>query len=156
VSRRLTFSLALIALACSSCQRDKSDATPVATVRHFLEAMERSSEEAGALREAYLLLDSGAHAALAERATRAQSLSGRAYEPWQMLAQGRFRLRFPISRGGMHERIQGERATVHVSGDKPERQVDVSLVREQGHWRIVLPIPTLRSETGATTHPHDG
>jgi hypothetical protein len=146
----------VFALASVACERSARDESPVATVRHFLEVMDRSAEEESALREAYRLVDASARAALARRAERAATLSGRSYEPWQMLAQGRFRLRFaPASRGGMRERIDGERAVVTVIGEKPGQRADVPLVREQGHWRIQLAIPALRN-SGSGPRQGDG
>jgi hypothetical protein len=60
-------------------------------------------------------------------------------EPWQMLAQGRFRLRFsPASRRGMKETIKGDQATVTVTGNGPGERADVPLVRENGQWRLQL------------------
>jgi hypothetical protein len=56
-----------------------------------------------------------------------------------MLAQGRFRLRFsPSSRRGMKEAINGDRATVTVTGTRPDERAEVPLVREQGQWRVSL------------------
>ena len=131
----------------AGCGRAARDDSPVATVRHFLEVMERSAEEEGALQDAYELLDSGAQAALSRRAERATALSGRAFKPWQMLARGRFGLRFaPASPGGMHERITGDRAVVTVAGTKPGQHAEVPLVREQGKWRVALVLPPMRNE----------
>ena len=110
--------------------------------------MSRSADDEGALREAYRLVGASARAALARRAERATALSGRAYEPWQMLAQGRFRLRFsPASRGGMRERVEGDHAVVTVTGEQPGQHAEVLLVREHGHWRVELSIPPLRSDS---------
>ena len=130
------------------CGRASEPATPAAVVRHFLDVMERSATDDAALVEAYELLDQSAQRALATRATRARALSGQSFEPWQMLAQGRFRLRFAHSRGGMRERIDGERAVVVVSGGGNQR-AEVPLVREQGRWRIQLVLPPMRSDVPA-------
>jgi len=139
--------------AAASCGGSPVDESPVQTVRHFLELMERGAADEAALREAYRLLDASARKALAERAERAGTLARRRYEPWQMLAQGRFRLLFaPASPGGMREHVTGERALVTVTGAKKGERAEVPLVREQGRWRIVLPIPKMRSEA----RPADG
>jgi hypothetical protein len=136
------------ALAAAGCGRGESDDSPVVTVRHFLEVMERSGDEESALSDAYRLLDQAAQSALTRRAERASMLSGRAYKPWQMLVRGRFGLRFaPSSPGGMHERITGARALVTVTGDKPGERAEVPLVREQGKWRIQLVLPAMRNES---------
>jgi hypothetical protein len=135
----------LWAVACPGCGDGSSEPkSPVATVRHFLAMMDRSAADEAALEDAYRLLDAGARKALDERAERASTLAGRRYEGWQMLSQGRFRLRFaPASPGGMRERVQGDRALVTVSGAKGQR-AEVLLVLEQGRWRIALPIPPMR------------
>lgn len=139
---------AAIALA-AGCGGDGDVRSPTATVRHFLEVMDRSAADDAALREAYHMLDASARAALAARAERATTLAGRRYEPWQMLSQGRYRQRFaPASPRGMRERVQGDRAVVTVSGRRPEERAEVSLVREEGHWRIVLAIPPMRGREG--------
>ena len=134
-----------VLLACGiACGRSALPETPVEVVRQFLEAMKHSADDESALVEAYGLLDQNAQRALTARATRARALSGQAYEPWQMLAQGRFRLHFE-ARGAMRERIDGERAVVVVNGAHDKR-AEVPLVREQGRWRIQLVLPAMRSD----------
>jgi hypothetical protein len=108
--------------------------------------MDRSATDEAALKEAYQLLDRAAQQGLTERAERATTLAGRRYEPWQMLSQGRYRQRFAATApGGMRERVQGERAVVTVRGRRPEDRAEVTLVREQGRWRIVLAFPPMRT-----------
>jgi hypothetical protein len=132
-------------LAAAGCGR--SGDSPVAAVRHFLEVMERSRDQGPALREAFHLLDASAQGALIRRAERASTLSGRPYEPYQMLAQGRFVLRFtPTSPRGMTERVQGDRAVVTVTGPQRSDRAEIPLVREGGRWRIQLAIPPMRNE----------
>ena len=115
--------------------------SPTDTVRGFLAAMDRSAGDARQLREAYALLDAQAQGSLRTHAHKAETLTGRTFEPWEMLAQGRFRLRFaPAKRRGMHERIDGTSAVVVVVGDAGEK-AEVPLVREGGGWRIRLAIP---------------
>lgn len=134
----------VLALACSA----EAPETPTETVRAFLDAMDRSASDARELARAYGLLDEGARSELRRRAHKAETLTGRAFEPWEMLAQGRFRLRFaPAPRGGMRERQEGEQAVVVVTGAEGER-AEVPLVREAGRWRIRLPIPTLGEAAG--------
>ena len=123
------------------------DDDPVATVRSFLELMDRSSSDERALAEAHALLDRRARKALQARADRARALSGRSFEPWQMLTQGRFRLRFvPVSPGGLRARVEGQRAVVVASGAQPGERAEIPLVREDDGWRIELALPALRSE----------
>jgi hypothetical protein len=139
--------LLLFALLLPACGRPELDDDPVTTVRSFLDLMERSGADEAALSEAYTLLDRSAQQALRARAERARSLSGRSFEPWQMLAQGRFRLRFAlVSPGGLRARVQGARATVVATGQRPGERAEIPLVREGDAWRIVLSLPPLRSE----------
>src|SRR5687768_3828458 len=140
---------ALLYAALQACGGSSDEKSPVETVRHFLEVMDRSAADEAALKDAYRLLDRSARKALGDRAERASTLAGRRFEAWQMLSQGRFRLRFaPASPGGMRERVQGDRALVTVSGTQGQR-AEVLLRLEQGRWRIALPIPALRSEPRA-------
>jgi len=131
------------------CGRSRG-ATPIETVRKFVDAVGRGPEEESALREAYGLIDASARAELARRAERAASLSGRGFEPWQMLVRGRFRLHFAAAaRGGMRERIDGDHAVVTVS-DKAGQRAEVPLLREQGHWRIQLLLPPMQGAREGT------
>ena len=136
----LCFGLAVASFAgCSSSAGPVAQRSPSEVLRQFLAAMDRSASDARALRTAYELLASPAQRALEARAARVKSLAGQQLEPWQMLAQGRFRLRFsPASRRGMRETIQGDRATVTVAGAGPGERAEVPLVRENGRWRLSL------------------
>jgi len=141
--------VAAMGLGCSlavGCSDPPTDETPSGTVRLFLEAMDRSSWDSSALEEAFSLLAPQARTALAERAKKAASLSGQELEPWDMIAQGRYRLRFaPRGGDGLREQIDGDQAVVTVVGG-PVQRADVPLVREGDRWRIVLDVPAL-SET---------
>ena len=152
---RSFFALALpCALLAAGCAAGASDDAPVQTVRHFLDLMERGDSDEAALADAYALIDRGAQQALRGRADRARSLSGRSFEPWQMLAQGRFRLRFsPVAPGGLRARVQGERAVVVAVGSKPGERAEIPLLREAGVWRIELKLPPVRSESLADGRP---
>jgi hypothetical protein len=135
-------------LLLAACGGERVDRTPIETVRHFIEVMDRSDEDDAALKEAFRLLDAGARKALTQRADRVRTLSLQPYEPWQMLVPGRFRLRFaPSSPGGMRERVDGDRAVVTVVGRAAGERADVQLVREQGHWRIALAVPAVHRDT---------
>jgi hypothetical protein len=136
----LCFALSVAALAgCSSQAGLVAQRSPSEVLRQFLAAMDRSASDDGALRTAYELLASPAQKSLEARAARVKSLAGQSLEPWQMLAQGRFRLRFsPASRRGMRETINGDRATVTVTGNGPDERAEVPLVREHGQWRLSL------------------
>jgi hypothetical protein len=134
----LALSVALFA-GCSSLTGSAAQRSPTEVVRQFLDAMTQSVSDERALRTAYELLASPAQKSLEARAARVKSLAGQSLEPWQMLAQGRFRLRFsPASRRGMRETINGDRATVTVTGTGPDERAEVPLVREHGQWRLSL------------------
>jgi hypothetical protein len=116
--------------------------------------MDRSSWDQSALKEAFHLLEADARAALSERAREVPSLSGRELEPWDMIAQGRYRLRFaPRPGDGLREVIDasGDRATVTVLGADPDDRAAVPLVRERGRWRIALAVPNA-TDPAPTSH----
>lgn len=137
--------LCTLAVACATEQTG-----PVETLESFLELMDESTTNVESLRAAYELLDDGARRALGHRAHKAQTLSGRTYEPWEMLAQGRFRLRFaPAVRGGMRAELDGDRATVMVRDEGGELRARVPLVREAEGWRISLAIPPMSDASAA-------
>ena len=104
------------ALALASCSAEPTASTPTGALQLFLDAMERSSSDETALEEAYRLLDRGAKAELGKRASLATSLSQRTFEPWEMLPQGRFRLRFRPRRMRVIDGPGDGKATVVVTG----------------------------------------
>lgn len=139
--RRLAVALA-IAVACAfsaACTRSAPDATPEGAVRLFVDRMESSSDDPRAMREAYQLLGPHARANLKERAERASRGQGRRYEPWEMLAEGRFALKFRPK--AMSARVAGDEATVDVRGDAPEERASVHCTHESGGWRIEPDLP---------------
>lgn len=145
--------LAIVLLTLGlGCGRGGGDHSPSATLTQFLEAMERSSVDSGALREAYGLLDARAREALSHRAQLAQNLAGREFEPWDMLAQGRFRLRFdPTAR--MRAKVDGDRAVITVESASGEQSAQIQTVREDGSWRIRLEVPPPRRTQPLPTAP---
>ena len=138
--------LAVVVLA--GCTRPAPDATPEGAVRAWLDRMEASDDDAHAIREAYGLLGPAAHANLEERAERASRLEGHRVEPWDMLAEGRFGLKFrPKS---MVSHVQGDVATVAVTGEEPlTEHALVHCARAPGSpaaWRVepeLPPVPSL-------------
>jgi hypothetical protein len=122
-----------------ACSGEGVQASPTEVLRQFLAAMDQGAADEDALRGAYELLATPAQRSLQARADRAKTLAGQSFEPWQLLAQGRFRLRFsPAPRRGMRERIDGDNATVTVTGHATHERAEVQLVRERGGWRVVL------------------
>lgn len=133
--------LGLAAVLLAGCGEEPSDETPEGALRVFLDAMDRSQWEQQALREALELLSPAARHALEQRADRASALAGRDMEGWEMLAQGRFRLRFaPKRRGGMKAREHEGSAVVVVRGERGQR-AEVPMVERDGQWRVDLRLP---------------
>ena len=97
----------------------------------FLDAMERSAWDAQARQEAFELIDEASREELRARARRVESLGRGGIEPWEMFAQGTFRLRWPVR-------------SLHADGDivtalGPEGMSTTIAVREEeGRWRVVL------------------
>lgn len=136
-----------------ACSRPAPDATPEGAVHLWLDRMEASGEDRRAAREAYALLGPKARANLEERAARASRVQGRTVEPHEMLAEGRFGLRFRPKT--MTASIQGVDAVVEVRGGSPETErATVRCHLEGNGWRIEpgLPeiAPLLRREDGGT------
>ncbi len=126
-----------------ACGDAHDDATPTGALVLFLEAMDQAASDSNALERAYRLLDPAARNALAQRADKAETLAGRAYPPWEMLAEGRFRLRFTPARHRMRAKIDGDNARVSVSDESGKQTVHVPLVREGDAWRVVLDVPPM-------------
>src|SRR3954452_21379089 len=94
----------------ASCSRAAPDATCENAVRLWLERMEASTEDGRAAREAYAILGPTARTNLERRAERASRVQGRQVEPYEMLAEGRFGLKFRPKQ--MTTRILDDQATV--------------------------------------------
>lgn len=129
------------ALAALGCSRAAPDATPDGALRVFLERMEIATDDPRAMAEAYDLLGKNARANLEERAERASLVEGKRVGPRQMLAMGRFGLRFRPK--GMTVRIAGDSAVVSVTGSDPQERADIACVREGAVWRIEPELPPL-------------
>ena len=140
---RHAFTVALVALAAAACTRAAPDATPEGAVRLFVEKMETGAEDPHAMREAYQLLGPHARSNLKERADRASKGQGRRYEPYEMLAEGRFGLKFRPKT--MTANILGEDAFVEVRGDGPEERATVHCVREAPAWRVEPELPDVQA-----------
>ncbi len=133
--RSVLFSL----FALAACGRSTPDSTPEGAVRLWLEKMESAADDGRAMKEAYQLLGPKARQNLEERADRASRGQGRRYQPFEMLAEGRFGLRFrPQS---MSTRIDGDVAWVEVTGDGPDEHATVKCAREGNAWRVEPDLP---------------
>jgi hypothetical protein len=129
--------------ASAGCSRPAPDATPEGAVHLWLERMEESAEDRRAARDAYALLGPKARANLEERAARASRVHGRQVEPHEMLAEGRFGLRFrPKS---MSSTLEGPRdAVVVVRGGSPgSEHATVHCHFEDTGWRVEPDLPAI-------------
>ena len=133
------FVLLLFTLFAFGCSRPAPDATPEGVVRLWLEKMETAEGDVRAMREAYQLLGPKARANLKDRAERASRGQGRRFEPHEMLAEGRFGLRFRPKT--MTAKIEGDDARVDVRGDGPDELATVHCTREGGAWRVEPELP---------------
>jgi hypothetical protein len=127
------------ALLVAACSRPAPDATPEGVVRLWLEKMEAQPDDTRASREAFLLLGPQARANLEKRAERASRSMGRRVEPYEMLAEGRFGLKFRPKT--MTSSIAGDRATVDVVGSEASERATVICAREPGGWRVEPELP---------------
>jgi hypothetical protein len=133
----------LLTFVLFACSRATPDATPDGVVRLWLEKMETAAEDGRAMKEAYALLGPRARANLKERADRASRGQGRRYEPYEMLAEGRFGLRFRPK--AMTAKIEGDDAWVDVKGDGPDEHANVKCTREGNVWRIEPELPDVQA-----------
>lgn len=141
----------LLSTLLFGCSRAAPDATPEGVVRLWLDKMEAAAEDARAMKEAHALLGPRARANLKERADRASRGQGRRYEPHEMLAEGRFGLRFRPKT--MSSKVEGDDAWVEVRGDGPDDHATVKCTREGNAWRIEPELPDVltpsrRSDAG--------
>lgn len=143
-----------LALGASGCARERDDSTPEGALALFLEAIERSEQDAEALRDAYALIDAESQRRLRDRARTAAALGAREYEPWEMLVQGRTRLRFVARRGvGLRARpvtredgtTRDDESIVVVTGEGEGQRAEIPMRLEDDGWRVVLAIPELRT-----------
>jgi hypothetical protein len=132
--------LLLVLAAAPACGSADADG-PAETLARFLETLDRSALNDSARREAYAMLDDTAQAGLAERAHRAALVTGRSFAPWEMIAPGRFRLRFaPAEHAGMRATVNGDHAVVHVRTDDGKERASVPMTRQGGRWRVQLAV----------------
>lgn len=138
IASRLALALALASL--EGCSRQPPDATPEGAVRTFLEKMDEAQDDGPKMRAVYTLLGPDARGNLAERAARTGRAQGRRVEPHEVLAEGRFALRFRPKR--MTARATGPAsAMVDVEGSDPADRAEVRCVKEGALWRVEPELP---------------
>ncbi len=135
--RRLVLALFALLVACT---HKAADATPEGAVRSWLDAMESAADDPQSAKDAYAMLGPKAKHNLEGRAERASRIQGRHVEGEDMLATGRFGLRFrPES---MKATITGDDASVDVYGADPSTQhAVVACHREGEHWKVEPALP---------------
>lgn len=152
--RAFAFASALtLAASVTGCRRAPED-TPEIALTEWVTAMNASRSDIEARQRAYERLSLAARASLTDRAARASQLSGRDLHPWEMLAPGRFAMRFAFDPDGLSTRVEGDRATVTARGQQGDR-ADVPMVREGGHWHVDLVLPPMQTiQTGGDAAAH--
>ncbi|MET0340566.1 MAG: hypothetical protein ABW252_06170 [Polyangiales bacterium] len=122
------------------CAADPSELAPTEALTAFLAALERSTHAPDQRKLAYDWLDLESQKALQERARLSSSLSGRPFEPWEMLVPGRLSFAAQsLTAGRLSASIDGEHATVTMRG-ADSAGGPVPMVRESGRWRVMLPM----------------
>ena len=133
--------LALLTAAIVSCSRPPPDATPEGALRTWLDEMGAQVSDPHETRAAYAMLSKQTHQNLEKRAERASRIEGRRIEAQDMLAQGRFALRFTPKK--FVTTTSGDSATVEVTGDEPSDHATIHCVKEGPVWRVDLALPEL-------------
>lgn len=132
--------LAIFVLVGLGCAADPSELEPTEALSAFLAALERSTHAPDQRKLAYDWLDLASQRALAERARLSASLSGRPFEPWDMLVPGRVSFASEnLLATRMRAHVDGEHATVEIPFEKSAPPAArVPMVREAGRWRVGL------------------
>jgi len=140
--KQISLALLLVlsfALALMGCSRAPPDATPEGAVHLFLDRMDAAASGAVPMSDVYALLGPATRKNLADRATRAGKIQGRRIDPSDMLAPGRYALKFrPKS---MTSRTSGDTAIVTVVGYEASETAEVTLVRENAAYKVELDLP---------------
>ena len=124
-----------------ACSRPAPDATPEGAVRLWLARMEEAADDRRAASEAFALLGPKARANLEERAARARRVHGRQVEAYEMVAEGRFGLRFrPLT---MSSTRNGDDAMVEVVGGAPQERATLRCRFDGTGWRVEPSFPDL-------------
>lgn len=123
-----------------ACAADPSELAPTEALTAFLAALERSTHAPEQRKLAYEWLDLASQRALAERAQLSSSLSGRPFEPWDMLVPGRGSFASQSLAGvRLRAQVDGDRALVALPTPQGRTPTPpIALVREQGRWRVAL------------------
>ena len=137
----LVFVASLAASAVAGCSHPVPNATPEGAVRALAGAHggfgQRPGRGQGSLR---LARAAGPAVNLGVRAVRASQVEGRHAQAFEMLAEGRFGLKFRPK--AMHAALNGDDAVVDVTGDDPvSEHARVACVREADGWHVEPQLP---------------
>jgi hypothetical protein len=133
--------LLLLTALILSCSRPPPDATPEGALREWLDRMDASITDPKKAKDAYALLDKTTQDKLSKRAERSSRIEGHRVEPYEVLAEGRFALRFRLKH--VTTAISGNTAIVSVTGDEPMDVANIKCVKEGTVWRVALELPEL-------------
>jgi len=133
-----------LAFGAFGCSRGEPT-SPEATVRAMMAALHASQNDPRARVRVYGLLSSRSQAALQSRAQLSSQMSGMTLEPWEMLAPGRVRMRVVFDAATTTTaRMRGETGVVTVR-DRLGGSAEVTVVREEGRWRVEMGLPTFQT-----------
>ena len=151
-SRVFRLSFVMCLFTASACSSVPTERTPAGALSLFLESMGEAEDNPAARARAFSLLSRDTRESLAQRARLAGALSGRRFAPWEMIVEGRYRLRFrPRERRGFETRVQGNHAIVVVHGEGRSERAEVTMVREADKWRVQIHVPDTTASRGAAT-----
>jgi len=139
--RWLVGALLALCLCHLGCEVEAKDSTPESVVLEFMNRMQRVHGDPRAARLAYELLWVDAKRNLSERAKRASAVAGREIAPEEMLAPSHFSPVYWPKK--LSARTDGDWSEVTVSGEANTQPRIIKCVREEGHWRVVLELPSL-------------
>lgn len=133
------FALGFVACLLVACSHPAPDATPESALRNWLDHMDAQTTDPSEAKAAYALLGPATRQSLEHRAERASQIEGHHVEPYEVLAEGRFALRFRPKR--FATTMSGEQATVDVTGTEPTDRATIRCVKEGRGWRVELQLP---------------
>lgn len=145
--------LALVALCLTcgglGCGGPPTDETPSGALRLFFEATQRAQETVGedrdeALDAAFDLLDEASRDRLEDRARAAEALGARDHRGYEMLAAYPNRdeaSAVPPRASAFRESIDDSGLHATVTVRLPAGEAEVSMVREEDGWRVMLDVP---------------
>jgi hypothetical protein len=134
-----SLAIALLTALAIACSRPPPDATPEGALRAWIEEMQ--SPEPESAKAAYALLGASTHAQLEKRAERSSRIEGHRIAPYEVLAQGRFALRFRPAH--FVTTTSGNTANVVVTGEEPTDTATIRCSKEGKVWRVELDLPEL-------------